>query len=355
MGKRIGDGDTTAMVPKLLCRLGGYLGSRWRWVASLGVVVCATAAALLASRWWPGPRVESLPEGAVTGAQGPVAVVLAAGRSLGPLFAKPPQSVQEKRAAASKAAPTAEQVHRALEAGSLAMGPDLPGLQAATAIRPVMRMFANSASVALADKNYQQAAQNLLDLIRLGAATSRGGNATCYEMGAVCVFQATTMFPSLLAGLGSGSAEELARELQQVQGAWESAEAAVARSLVTERSASVPMAPGAAEVLRQRMVVTEQAVHVHLDLCRAALHARSFEARTGHLPESLDAIASALTSGALEDRFSRKRLVYRKTNDGFLLYSVGPDHKDDGGRPMERSVLSGWPPSTGDIVLRYSR
>jgi len=31
------------------------------------------------------------------------------------------------------------------------------------------------------------------------------------------------------------------------------------------------------------------------------------------------------------DPFSDKPLVYRRTEDGFILYSVGPNFEDDGG------------------------
>jgi hypothetical protein len=44
-----------------------------------------------------------------------------------------------------------------------------------------------------------------------------------------------------------------------------------------------------------------------------------------------------VTAGYLKqlpmDSFSDKPLVYKKTEDNFILYSVGPDFKDDGGEP----------------------
>jgi len=53
----------------------------------------------------------------------------------------------------------------------------------------------------------------------------------------------------------------------------------------------------------------------------------------GSYPEKLDEL---VTAGYLKevpmDPFSDKPLVYKKTDDNFTLYSVGPNFKDDGGR-----------------------
>jgi hypothetical protein len=51
----------------------------------------------------------------------------------------------------------------------------------------------------------------------------------------------------------------------------------------------------------------------------------------GGFPESLD----ALDGQNVEDPFSKKPLIYRREDGGFVLYSVGEDRKDNGGRPRE--------------------
>jgi hypothetical protein len=49
--------------------------------------------------------------------------------------------------------------------------------------------------------------------------------------------------------------------------------------------------------------------------------------QTGKLPATLADIAS----DAPVDRFSGKPYVYKVLPDGFVVYSVGPDGKDDNG------------------------
>jgi hypothetical protein len=48
--------------------------------------------------------------------------------------------------------------------------------------------------------------------------------------------------------------------------------------------------------------------------------------------------------------------VYRRIGKGYLLYSIGPDLKDDGGKPVDYGTAK--PPARqreGDIVWRVAR
>jgi hypothetical protein len=63
----------------------------------------------------------------------------------------------------------------------------------------------------------------------------------------------------------------------------------------------------------------------------------------GAFPQDLD----VLKAGNVEDPFTGKPLVYRTTDKGFIIYSVGEDFVDDGGKPIEGA------PRKGDIVWEY--
>ena len=63
-----------------------------------------------------------------------------------------------------------------------------------------------------------------------------------------------------------------------------------------------------------------------LDVCRQ---------RTGHYPASLEE-ARKLVGGELpSDPFTGGELIYRRRDNGYLLYSVGENRRDDGGRDRE--------------------
>jgi hypothetical protein len=71
-------------------------------------------------------------------------------------------------------------------------------------------------------------------------------------------------------------------------------------------------------------------------------------------PQTLDElIAGGFLKELPLDPYSDKPLVYKKTDDNFILYSVGPNFKDDQGQvAMERGSQRRWGTAeTGDIVL----
>lgn len=74
---------------------------------------------------------------------------------------------------------------------------------------------------------------------------------------------------------------------------------------------------------------------------------RQYRQKEGRLPKRLEELAPVHMPGPPIDPFSGKVLVYRPSDDGatFLLYSVGVDQKDDGGRHTDD-----WS-ATGDYVF----
>ena len=76
---------------------------------------------------------------------------------------------------------------------------------------------------------------------------------------------------------------------------------------------------------------------------------RSYHAEQGNYPETLAALVPATLSRVPEDPFAREgRLRYRRTDDGYLLYSVGPDGKDDGGKPIRNPLEKGEKDTPGN-------
>lgn len=86
-----------------------------------------------------------------------------------------------------------------------------------------------------------------------------------------------------------------------------------------------------------------------VDLCRVVLALKGYKAERGEYPTSLDQLQGTLEWKVSEDPFSGKSFVYRRKGDGFLLYSLGMDMDDDGGRP-ERDAKGKWHLEDSDIV-----
>lgn len=65
---------------------------------------------------------------------------------------------------------------------------------------------------------------------------------------------------------------------------------------------------------------------------RTGLACRLYKGRTGQYPENLEALVPAILKEVPIDPFTGKPLVYRREGTGFIVYSLGSNQKDDGGR-----------------------
>lgn len=90
---------------------------------------------------------------------------------------------------------------------------------------------------------------------------------------------------------------------------------------------------------------------------RIALALEAHRSKTGSYPDSLEALESVPGWRIEKDPFSGGDFVYKKLPNGFLLYSIGEDFRDDGGSPdaNPRQRSSGSFGRRGDIVWRVER
>jgi hypothetical protein len=98
-----------------------------------------------------------------------------------------------------------------------------------------------------------------------------------------------------------------------------------------------------------RVFAAGQEHMARLDSARLALAALRYQAKHGKLPGKLDALAPDFVDSLPPDPFSGKPLLYRATDDGFVLYAVGENGQDDGG---QTDRVEGKPL---DVGFRYRR
>jgi len=81
-----------------------------------------------------------------------------------------------------------------------------------------------------------------------------------------------------------------------------------------------------------RVTSREAAALARLRLAQTAIALERFRAaNTGRFPEALTELAPTFFAAVHNDPFDGQPLRYRKAGEGYLLYSVGPDLKDDNG------------------------
>ncbi len=76
-------------------------------------------------------------------------------------------------------------------------------------------------------------------------------------------------------------------------------------------------------------------LHAHLELARTALAIERYRLATGKAPEKLEELVPRYLAQVPIDPFDGRPIRYRPTQPGYLLYGVGMDGQDNGGR--ERS------------------
>lgn len=81
-------------------------------------------------------------------------------------------------------------------------------------------------------------------------------------------------------------------------------------------------------------------------LLQTAVALEVYRTEKGAYPETLALLRQEFPNVTSEDVFSGKELLYRLEREGFLLYSLGPDCRDDGGRPLDQREY----PPRGDLV-----
>jgi len=68
-----------------------------------------------------------------------------------------------------------------------------------------------------------------------------------------------------------------------------------------------------------------------LDSCKLALALKIYREQHGNYPDTLAPLAPDIISELPLDPFTGKGYIYRKESKGFIVYSIGPNEKDDGG------------------------
>jgi hypothetical protein len=87
----------------------------------------------------------------------------------------------------------------------------------------------------------------------------------------------------------------------------------------------------AVEKVQQAADRAEQTHHnLHVAFALAA-----YQRDNGKYPKTLDSLAPKYLPTVPQDLFSGKALIYRPANDGYLLYSVGVNCRDDEGRTYD--------------------
>jgi hypothetical protein len=91
---------------------------------------------------------------------------------------------------------------------------------------------------------------------------------------------------------------------------------------------------------------------MRMDITKLAFAMAAYRADHGEYPQKLDQLKPKYVSEVPKDIFNEAELHYRRKAGGFLLYSVGPNGKDDGGKGEDdRKNAEDW----DDVTVRVTQ
>jgi hypothetical protein len=218
------------------------------------------------------------------------------------------------------------------------------------------RIFRWEARLAIREGRPADAARTFLDMVRLGHASSRGGLETNFWGPGYQIESGGLLGLALVShDLDPATCRRAIGILHDLDLRREPYRAFQARDAAYSEAALGRFQTARFELENYRRLAEERSwltelydeAIAHLRLVEVELALRAYRAEKGEEPSNLEALVPSYLPELPLDPFSGRPPVYRRSKSGHTLYSLGPDHVDDGGAPLNRPNPRARP--TGDI------
>ena len=225
-----------------------------------------------------------------------------------------------------------------------------------SAIKRVARAFIAQGRLAEMENRGVDAANSYLDLIRLGQESARGGVVLDEMNGRAVEAVGLVFLEKLTPKLDAKQCREVASALENIDAKRESIEVVLQQErtwacrtyglieqidrLISFKSLRQSEQKHAARIKRHQ---------TGMRLLTIELALRCFQSEQGRVPLRLEELTPKYFQCVPMDPFSDQPLVYHAQGTNWLLYSIGPDGVDDGGKPVGRSVSDSV--SKGDLFF----
>lgn len=217
---------------------------------------------------------------------------------------------------------------------------DLPGL------KRLGQLIAAEGKLAEQENRIPDAVQSYLTDIRFGDQLSRGGFIINRLVGVACEALGYNPLVTLVPKLNCDQAKPIITELEKLEEdgvTWDEISQNENALILHEMgNYKNPLVWVMQSWQNHRAKKTAREKHDRLNarlrLMTAELALRCYQANEGRVAQSLDQLVPKYLQRVPEDPFSHRPLVYRPTGTNWLLYSVGIDRVDDGGKPVQHTV-----------------
>jgi hypothetical protein len=217
------------------------------------------------------------------------------------------------------------------------------------ALKSLAKMLSAEGRLAEIDNRPADATRSYTDSIRLGNEMSRGGLLINRLVGIACEHMGLIPLVKLLPKLNCEQMRAVVAELEQID------EGTVPWREVLQNEnrfvrAQMGKYPNPIKLLsdlwqgrrmRRGALETHDLAAAHLRLLIVELALRSYKCDQGSGPGNLTQLVPKYLREVPKDPFNGKPLTYRPSGTNWVLYSLGPDLMDDGGKPIGKSHKTG--------------
>lgn len=233
---------------------------------------------------------------------------------------------------------------------------NIPGmLSDLAAMKRLVQMLAAEGRLREMDNRLADAAQSYVDAIRFGNEISRGAFIITRLVGVACEAIGCGPLAKLVPKLSCEQARPVMAELEKIDAtrvSWAEVrrnEARFSRYQLSKGFNPIMWVMTRWQHWRsiQQAERRHKRVIAHERLLVVELALRCYESEQGRVPAGLEQLVPQYLQRIPLDPFNGRPVIYRPQGTNWLLYSVGPDGVDDGGKPVGRSV-SGVVPK-GDL------
>jgi len=211
--------------------------------------------------------------------------------------------------------------------------------------KSLVRLFEEEGRLAEMENRYGDAAHSYVDAIRFGNEISRGGFIINRLVGIACEAIGDNPLAKLVPKLKPDEARSVIAALEKIDASrvtW--AEVRRNEDRFSRYQLSKGFNPITWVMTRlqgwrsiQRAKMRHNRVIAHERLLAVELALRCYEYEQGHAPSGLEQLVPSYIQRVPIDPFSDRPVIYRPQGTDWLVYSVGEDGVDDGGKRVGRS------------------
>jgi hypothetical protein len=215
-----------------------------------------------------------------------------------------------------------------------------------SSFKSLARLLAEEGRLAEMENRYGDAAQSYVDAIHFGNEMSRGGFIINRLVGIACEAIGEMRLGKLVPRLNSQQAKPVIAELEKIDSAGVTWDEVMRNERRFERhqlgkgfnAITWAMTRWQAWQTRKRGEMRNKRVVARVRLVIAELAVRCYQSERGQAPATLEQLVPLYLQRVPLDPFSGRPLLYRPQGSDWLLYSVGEDGADDGGKRAGRSI-----------------